>query len=235
LLLGLGVFFALRPGPTASFVWLTPAQFAHAANPGPWTQFETWLEKQLASVSRYHRRFNPTIGINSQLLGVSAKYAQLKGIQRPAISTNADSVRVWELSAAEMGELESSLAWSNGMPLANQPLPLGIGAPIIVFGGGQATAPLRKLPWQVNAFGNINVRANCASNAIELLLRVNYTEPALIAGAGVLNRTNFDVAVCAHITNGGGLLFDRPQTTDPNGSREWLTVKAFIFGPPHSP
>ncbi len=213
LFLGVGLFFALRSVPDNDLVWLTPAQLAQVSKPGLWTKLKSSLRNRVRPLLPYFRRSRPNIVVGTELWWRTDEEARRETPPRPALSTNAEGVLVWELSPAELARLRTQ---SHPIPMNSLVAPSGVRGVLSVPGGLTRDGVL---------IVRCDVTASYLSGSIRLLLGVtpNPLPPPPPGQAGP-KRSNFDLACRASFPNGGALLIEEPGPA--NGTNYWLLVSA---------
>lgn len=211
LLLGLGLLFLSRPTPTHGVAWLTPGKYARAVKPGPWP----WLQNLLWSASSYLWRAKASIHSQVEVWCPNPLQARQDYLLPPAISTNVDGTRAWELSSAQLERFERQLhaqpmsAGSTSLASASGRI---AGVPLMRPGMVLPPAPLS---W--------NETATYRSGAIRLLLNVNSlssSSPPICI-----------VACRASIVDGGALLIEKTESAKtewagPTTAKYWLILSA---------
>ena len=220
LVLGFGIFLALRPAPADRLVWMTPPQFARASNPGPFARLKYQIRNLLGPALKYLRPLRPNIITRVNLIGLNNEAAQLASPQKPPWATNAEGFRVWELSEAEFKKAKQLLK-TMGKPTTESTM--------VAASGGRAHMALFDTPPPGASYGpvglNCDVTTRYANGVVKILLGLTWTEkPSATAGASNNSQTNLALAFRASIANAGALLIQRRTSGNPGGTNYWFLV-----------
>jgi hypothetical protein len=226
LLLAAILFVALTAAFEKKVVWLTPTELARSTRAGPFTQ----LKQKLASLTpsfvwRFWRR-QPAIQIDSSLLTLSAAAAAQTGLGVP-VATNANGMRAWILSPAELDALQQRLKTIPDATLLSRPS-------VQTLSGRQAQVQVVDL---VTVAGKstpvgliVDLFPRAASGSVKLTMSATSTERFVPHPGGALAvRTNFAAACRVFIKSTGGLVVDGGDAKDSGEKSHWIIIHAVVL------
>lgn len=223
LLLSLLVVVLIPSEPQVT--WLTPAELAHATKPSPLVTIKRKLINLTAPLWRWYRSNRRSIQISSNFLTLSTAAAEQTGLGAPT-TTNADGLRAWILSPAELNALRQRLKTLPGASVSS--------APTIQTEDGRQG--LVRMYEPISVVGRympvglaISLLPKAASHSVKLLLNATSTE---IADPTVTNntiKTNFAATCAAVVPNNGGLVLDGGKPDGTNAQSYWLILSPMMF------
>ena len=216
-----GLFYFLGRGSMSEVVWLSPAQLAKNARPGPITQLKYRLLRLSAPLWGRFRPSRRQILLSSSFmrLPVSAE----DGSRLPAaMSTNSDGTRVWIVSPIDLKALQARLIPAGGIaPPSGPRISTGEGVRAQLFSGGVP-------PIGTNAGSpslSIDVLPRITGSFIRLTVGITSTEFLPAPENAVRDvRTNISAACRLLVPNGGGLVLATVHTNDLFPAGYWVIL-----------
>jgi len=207
--------------------WLTPAELAHATKPSPLTAIKRKLIIFTAPLWRWYRSSRRTIQIKSNFLTLSTTTSEQIGLGAPT-TTNADGLRAWILSPAELTAFQQRLKTLPGASVTASPtIQTADGSPAQVTVGA---------PFSMPVGFHINLYPRAAAHSIRLLLGATSTE---IAAHNTTNtftiKTNFAATCAAIVPNNGGLVLSGAKSDGTNAQSCWLVISPMMLDPNGNP
>jgi hypothetical protein len=200
--------------------WLTTAEWSRATRTGTFTRLKYKLMNLTAPLwQRWMNRM--TINIQSTLLTLSDEAAQQLLLPPPA-ATNADGLRAWILSPAELSAFKQLLKTNSGASIGSQ-------ARITTRDGSQAQVSVgdRLTAGTNSAFAGLTVDLvpKVAAGSIRLMVGVLSTGAADPASdPRTVVQTNFAAACRGWLPSAGGLLMEGGRAEKAAGTRQWFLI-----------
>jgi hypothetical protein len=191
--------------------WLTLAELAHATKPGPLTIIKHKLINLTAPLWRWYHSNRRSIYISSNFLILSTAAAEQTGLGAPT-TTNADGLRAWILSPAELDAFRQRL---KTLPGASNSF-----APAFQTADGSPA----QLSMNPPIGCSINVLPRAASHSVKLLLNATSAEIADLTATNITIKTNFAATCAAVVPNNGGLVLDGGKPDGTNSQSYWLIL-----------
>src|SRR5947207_2331065 len=209
---------ASRSGPP--FAWLTQAELAQLANPGPLTQLK---EKVIILTLPLWMRFwntQPQILADSSLLILPTAAAEQTGLGTP-VATNGNGMRAWVLPPTELEALRQRLNVIPGASFGNKLRIHTVGG----LGGQAFTGGTTRVAGINTPIGvTVHLIPKFVSSSVKLTLAVRSTEIGAPSGQAEAVKTNLAVACRVLLPNAGGLVVDGGGARDASGKNHWLIV-----------
>jgi len=137
------------------------------------------------------------------------------------MATNADNVRVWILSRADLTAFDLRIKTNAGISAVTRPSITTLsGMQSQMFVGGSRSG-LR-----------IDLTPKVISGSIRLVVNLTSSEevPSFSGGPAIV-RTNLAAACRVLLSNGGGLVMEGPRADDPAGMDYWYIVSPKAVDP----
>ncbi len=213
LLAGWSLLRSLAAPSEPAFRWLTPAQFAQATKPGPFTLLGYRLLNLTGPIWHGFVSLRPQINLSARL------YVAALDIQREmplpgSPFTNPDCARAWLLSAPVAKALREQLKTNSAATPINE-------ANIITSDATRCTLTTGPMPCGLA----LDVLPKVASGALRLLLAANSTD-VTVSGTSAQSRTNLAAFCIAHLQNGGALVLAPAISNDAGGTNLFLIISA---------
>jgi hypothetical protein len=199
------LLFAARSPLPNSVVWLSPAELARLAQPGPLTRLKYKLMNLTGPLWRYVQGNHPSIKIDSSLFKLSVIAAQQTSLGFP-IATNGQGLRAWVLPPAELSDFRQRLRGLPGVRHSNSSgIQTGDGAQAKLINGNSVVVAGTVVPVGLT----IDVTPQRVRQSLRLNLGVTSTELADSSSNSPPSiRTNLVLACQAVLPTAYGLVLD---------------------------
>jgi hypothetical protein len=177
-----------------------------------------------APLWRRYWNSRPQILIDSSLLAISAGVTEPAGLATP-VATNANGMRAWILSAAELSTFQQRLTTISGASFLARPrAQTAAGTSVGTFFGSTGLVAGKNVPIGLTLYLAPEVR----SGSIQLLVDFTSTSIESVASpsanAAALS-TNLVVPCRVLVPNSGGLVVAGGNARDPRGTNYWLIIR----------
>lgn len=221
LLLAMLFFFVLRGSPEQNLVWLTPAEFRQATQPGAFTRIKYTIINLTGPYLRGFWRYKPQITIDSSLMTFSAAASQATDLGNP-VATNSAGLRAWILSPNDLQNLQKRLKSISGVALVSRPrvsTANGIQSQLSVV--DSAPAGSKALPVGLT----IDLIPKVANGSIKLwVCAISTARPAAPLENASLIQTNVAISCQTSLPSGGGLVVDAGPAKGVGGTNYWFII-----------
>jgi hypothetical protein len=212
------VLFFRMAHPKSKLTWLTPAELARVTRIGTFTRLKYKVMNLTAPL--WQRWIKPIrINIHSTLFKILDEAAQQLVLPLPE-GTNANGLRAWILSPAELIALQQCIKSNPGISsVSKSSLLTSAGIQSKVSVGNPLT------PGTNSAFVGLTVDMvpKIAAGSISLMVATLSTEAVNSAGnQQTVLRTNFTATCRAFLPSAGGLLMEGGTAEKDNGPRYWF-------------
>jgi hypothetical protein len=223
LLLSLLVVVLIPSEP--QLTWLTPAELAHATKTSELTIVKRKLINLTAPLWRWYHSNRRSIQIRSNFLTLSTTASEQMGLGPPT-TNNADGLRAWILSPAELKAFLLRFHTLGGASEDTMPA-------VLTADGNQASQTVIGLNLP-DLFSRpvfqMNVLPRAASHSVKLFVGATHTlEPDPASTNAIEIKTNFAATCAAVVPNNGGLVLDGGNPGGTNTQTYWLIVSPMMI------